>query len=147
MNISLIAENQAETAKDIVLQGFKERFGTIIDGLNPDLDDILAYYQKDKYFYVGEYQGKLMTTGGIIFESQTECRLVRMSVLSPYRRLGFGRAMLSFLEKEALKRNASTVILETNKEWKDAILFYEKNGYIPYRKEAERIHFRKKLMA
>ncbi|WP_409253159.1 GNAT family N-acetyltransferase [Bacillus sp. SCS-153A] len=146
MNISHIAADQASEARQIVLQGFKERFGIIIEGLNPDLDDIMDYYQDNKYFYVGERKGELMATGGIIFETPTECRIVRMSVSSPYRSYGFGRAMLSFLEEEARRRKASNTMLETNKNWDDAVHFYQKNGYIPYRFEGERIHFRKKLL-
>jgi GNAT superfamily N-acetyltransferase len=147
MKISLIEAEQAEAAKQIVLQGFKERFGIIIDGLNPDLDDILAYYQGDKYFYVGKYEDQLIATGGYMFENPVECRVVRMSVLSPYRGLGLGKKMLSFLEMEALRRNAVSMVLETNQEWEDAILFYQKNGYKPYMTEGERIHFRKNLLA
>ncbi|WP_113929666.1 GNAT family N-acetyltransferase [Bacillus sp. P14.5] len=144
MKISLITEAQTEAAKNIVLQGFKERFGVIIDGLNPDLDDITGYYKTDKFFYVGVYKGELAATGGIIFEAPEEARIVRMSVLSPYRGLGLGRKMLMFLEEEANKRGARHLVLETNKEWSDAISFYRKNGYQPYRREAERIHFQKK---
>ncbi|WP_421383924.1 GNAT family N-acetyltransferase [Bacillus salacetis] len=147
MNISLIVPEQTEEAKRIVLQGFKERFGTIIDGLNPDLDDIMAYYRGDKFFYVGHYKDQLIATGGFVFETPSECRVVRMSVLSSFRNLGFGRMMLSFLEVEAQKRNAVSMVLETNQEWEDAIHFYQRNGYTPYLAEGERIHFRKKLPA
>ncbi|TYR75822.1 hypothetical protein FZC79_09400 [Rossellomorea vietnamensis] len=56
MNISLITEGQTEAAKNVVLQGFKERFGVIIDGLNPDLDDITGYYKENKFFYVGHFE-------------------------------------------------------------------------------------------
>lgn len=145
MNISLITEEQKETAKNIVLQGFKERFGVIIDGLNPDLDDITGYYKENKFFYVGLYKGELAATGGIISESPEEYRVVRMSVVSSYRGLGLGRKMLQFLEREAQRRGAIHTVLETNKEWTDAISFYSNNGYRPYKREAERIHFRKKL--
>jgi GNAT superfamily N-acetyltransferase len=145
MNISPIKKNQAEEAKQIVLEGFKERFGHIIEGLNPDLDDIISHYQGDKYFYIGVQQGEPIATGGIIFETPDECRIVRMSVRTPYRNSGLGGRMLSFLEREALIKKAGSIILETNKDWNDAIAFYEKNGYKPYFAENERIHFRKKL--
>jgi GNAT superfamily N-acetyltransferase len=147
MDISLIAEGEAEKAKGIILQGFKERFGVIIDGLNPDLDDIMAYYQGENLFCVGKYQGKLIATGGIVLETPAEYRVVRMSVLSAYRSLGFGKQMLLFLEQEAQKRNAASMVLETNIEWEDAIDFYLRNGYKSYLTEGERLHFRKKLPA
>jgi GNAT superfamily N-acetyltransferase len=146
MNISLIVAEQAEEAKQIILQGFKERFGIIINGLNPDLDDIMTYYRGDKSFYVGKYEDQIIATGGFIFESPTECRVVRMSVSSPFRGFGFGRMMLTYLEEEAQKRNAVSMVLETNKEWEDAIVFYQKNGYESYLTEGERIHFRKNLL-
>ncbi|TYS14940.1 GNAT family N-acetyltransferase [Rossellomorea vietnamensis] len=145
MNISLITEGQTEAAKNVVLQGFKERFGVIIDGLNPDLDDITGYYKEDKFFYVGHYKGELAATGAFILETPEEARVVRMSVVSSYRGLGLGRKMLQFLEQEAQRRGAIHTVLETNKEWSDAISFYRNNGYQPYKREAERIHFRKKI--
>ncbi|MGM0845519.1 MAG: GNAT family N-acetyltransferase [Bacillota bacterium] len=146
MNISLITEAQTEAAKNIVLQGFKERFGIIIDGLNPDLDDIRKFYTNDKFFYVGHYNGEITATGGIIYESAEEFSIVRMAVVSSYRGLGLGRKMLMFLEQEAQRRGAIHTVLETNQEWADAISFYSNNGYQPYRRESERIHFRKKIM-
>ncbi|RIW32310.1 N-acetyltransferase [Bacillus salacetis] len=143
MNISIIAAEDAEAAKGIVLQGFKERFGVIIDGLNPDLDDIMTYYKGENLFYVGKYQGDLIATGGLLSESPTEYRVVRMSVSARYRSLGLGKQMLLFLEQEARKRNAASMVLETNQEWSDAINFYKRNGYEAFQIEADRIHFRK----
>ncbi|WP_456272062.1 GNAT family N-acetyltransferase [Bacillus sp. AK031] len=145
MDISPIKETHAEEAKQIVLEGFKERFGHIIEGLNPDLDDISSYYQGDKYFYIGVQHGEPIATGALIFETPDECRIVRMSVRTPYRNKGLGGKMLSFLEGEAFLKKAGSIILETNKEWDDAIALYEKNGYSAYFAENERIHFRKKL--
>lgn len=44
MDISRITLEECEEAKNLILEGFRERFGWIDDTLNPDIKDIAACY-------------------------------------------------------------------------------------------------------
>ncbi|OIU70465.1 GNAT family N-acetyltransferase [Rossellomorea aquimaris] len=130
MQIHAIQKEQCPAAKEVILAGFLERFGFIDHTLNPDIQDIWSeYMQEDDLFYVGMDGDRMICTGAIRRESEDTFQVVRMSVLKPYRKHGLGRRMLAHLENKAQALGARKLILETNKQWADAIHFYKKNGY------------------
>ncbi|WP_430507641.1 hypothetical protein [Rossellomorea marisflavi] len=54
MDISRIIPEECEQAKNLILEGFRERFGWIDETLNPDIKDIAASYDGvDNHFFVG----------------------------------------------------------------------------------------------
>ncbi|WRP07179.1 GNAT family N-acetyltransferase [Rossellomorea aquimaris] len=137
MIITPIEKHQCQAAKDVILSGFLERFGFIDHSLNPDIHDIAGEYDgSHHHFFIGRENNDIICTGAIRKESQDTYQIVRMSVQSPYRKRGFGRIMLKFLEEKAHSLGARNLILETNKHWADAIRFYQNNGYI-YKEEDE----------
>jgi GNAT superfamily N-acetyltransferase len=130
MQIQAIKEEQCPEAKEVILGGFLERFGFIDQSLNPDIQDIWKeYMQGDDLFYVGMDGKRMVCTGAIRRESRDTFQVVRMSVVKAYRKHGLGRRMLAHLEDKAQSLGARRLILETNKQWADAIHFYQKNGY------------------
>lgn len=137
MIITPIEKHQCEQAKNVVLSGFLERFGFIDHTLNPNIHDISVEYDgTEHHFFVGKEGDDIICTGAIRKESDDTYQIVRMSVRSPYRKCGLGRIMLGFLEEKAHSLGARYLILETNKQWSDAIRFYQNNGYI-YKEEDE----------
>ncbi|MFI8576092.1 GNAT family N-acetyltransferase [Rossellomorea aquimaris] len=137
MIITPIEKHQCQAAKDVILSGFLERFGFIDHSLNPDIRDISGEYDgTDHHFFIGRENNDIICTGAIRKESPDTYQIVRMSVQSPYRKRGLGHIMLKFLEEKAHFLGARSLILETNKQWSDAIRFYQNNGYI-YKEEDE----------
>ncbi|WP_299741687.1 GNAT family N-acetyltransferase [Rossellomorea sp. y25] len=137
MIITPIEKHQCQAAKDVILSGFLERFGFIDHTLNPDIHDISVEYDgTHHHFFIGKDNDKIICTGAIRKETQDTYRIVRMSVLSPFRKRGLGRIMLNHLEEKAYSLGARTLTLETNKHWADAIQFYQSNGYT-YKEEDE----------
>ncbi len=146
MQIQAIQKEQCPTAKEVILAGFLERFGFIDHTLNPDIQDIWSeYMQGDHLFYVGMDGDRMICTGAIRRESQDTFQVVRMSVLKPYRKHGLGRRMLVHLEDKAISMGAQKLILETNKQWADAIQFYKKNGYSETHEDEVSCYFQKEF--
>jgi ribosomal protein S18 acetylase RimI-like enzyme len=135
-----------EEAKMVILSGLEERFGTLDNTMNQDLNNILQTYLKVKNtFLIGLFQNKVICTGALIYENTRTGRIVRMSVLREYRRKGFARTILIELEKIAKLMGYTRIVLETTSTWDDAINFYKSSGYTEYNKVEEEIHFHKNV--
>jgi hypothetical protein len=73
MGIEIIEINAiyVNAAKQLVLQGLKERFGFLNPSLNPNLHDILNHYgQKGCTFLIGLDNNNVVSTGAISMESK-----------------------------------------------------------------------------
>ncbi|MCA1060078.1 GNAT family N-acetyltransferase [Rossellomorea aquimaris] len=146
MIITPIEKHQSEQAKNVILSGFLERFGFIDHTLNPDIHDItLEYDGMQHHFFVGKEMDEIICTGAIRKESDHTYQIVRMSVLSSYRKRGIGRIMLQHLEKKAHSLGARRLILETNKQWADAIQFYKNNGFTYIEEDEVSCYFEKEI--
>lgn len=146
MIITPIEKHQSEQAKNVILSGFLERFGFIDHTLNPDIHDItLEYDGMQHHFFVGKEMDEIICTGAIRKESDHTYQIVRMSVLSSYRKRGIGRIMLQHLEKKAHSLGARRLILETNKQWADAIQFYKNNGFTYIEDDEVSCYFEKEI--
>ncbi|MBW3112717.1 MULTISPECIES: GNAT family N-acetyltransferase [Bacillaceae] len=146
MIITPIEKHQSEQAKNVILSGFLERFGFIDHSLNPDIHDIsLEYDGNEHHFFVGREKDEIICTGAIRRESEHTYQIVRMSVLSPYRKCGLGRIMLQHLEEKAYSLGARRLILETNKRWADAIRFYQNNGFTYMEEDEVSCYFEKEI--
>ncbi len=125
------ADQQA--ARALILDGLGQHFGFIDETLNPDLDDIAAYYlTPGETFLVAEIDGALAGTGALITEAAQTGRIVRMSVARQARRTGIGQAILARLIEIARARGFIRLVLETNIGWDDAIGFYRRCGFQEY---------------
>lgn len=62
-------------------------------------------------------------------KNSTQARMYSLAVAPDYRRFGVAQQLCEALEKQALLRNCSTIVLEVRKDNQPAIHFYEKNGY------------------
>ncbi|MGG4166503.1 GNAT family N-acetyltransferase [Rossellomorea vietnamensis] len=146
MIISPIEKHQSGQAKNVILSGFLERFGFIDHTLNPDIHDISLEYDGTKHhFFVGKEKDRIICTGAIRKETEGTYQIVRMSVLASYRKRGLGRIMLQHLEGKAHSLGAKRLILETNKQWADAIQFYKHNGFTYMNEDEVSCYFEKEI--
>ncbi|MCM2587794.1 GNAT family N-acetyltransferase [Rossellomorea marisflavi] len=146
MDISRITLEECEEAKNLILEGFRERFGWIDDTLNPDIKDIAACYDGvDNHFFVGKDQQGIVCTGALKRQGVSTYEIVRMSVRADMRSKGLGRTMLQHLEDAAKSLKAVKLVLETNRAWEDAVGFYKRSGFINNGENESRFYFEKIL--
>ncbi len=121
-------------ARALILEGLGERFGSIDETLNPDLNDIAATYLAAGHaFLVAEVAGALAGTAALRFESDgATCQLARVSVRPEMRRQGVARALVEGLLALARERRRASVWVETHEPWQDAIALYERLGFVEY---------------
>jgi ribosomal protein S18 acetylase RimI-like enzyme len=120
-------EDQA-AAKALVIDGLAERWGFRDPFKNPDLDDISASYAGG-VFLVAVLGDRIVGTGAMVPHSEDTAEICRMSVARAHRRQGIGGAILRRLLEAAQAAGFRKLILETTSTWKDAVAFYQKNGF------------------
>jgi GNAT superfamily N-acetyltransferase len=117
-------------ARRIVLAGLGEHFSKLEPSLNPDLDDIdAAYLERGHRFFVAAVKDEIIGTGGILFESKSDARIVRMSVSPEFRGHGIGKAIVSHLVDFAQQSGIKRILIETNLDWYSAINLYKQCGF------------------
>ncbi len=80
---------------------------------------------------------RVIGTGALLFENWTQHesntvqlgRIVRMSVVKEWRRMGVAKKILEQLILRAKEKGMHVLLLETTSSWKDAIAFYLNNGF------------------
>jgi ribosomal protein S18 acetylase RimI-like enzyme len=119
-----------KAARQLILTGLGGHFGWIDESCDPDLDDILATcVRPDHLFVVAEEERTLVGTGGLVYESATRGRIVRVSVDAAHRRRGIGRALTACLLEAARQGGLRQAVVSTNYDWEDAIGLYRARGF------------------
>ena len=121
----------------LILAGLEDRFGFLLDGVNPDLDDIYAHYiEQEASFIVLEQDNQIVGCGALIKEndSDTVCRIVRVSVNHELRGQGLGRLISTRLMDIARERGFERIEVETNSDWASALKLYKELGFIEYKR-------------
>ncbi|MFZ0543802.1 MAG: GNAT family N-acetyltransferase [Candidatus Promineifilaceae bacterium] len=127
--------------KTLILNGLEEHFGFINPNLNSDLNDIMSrYLQTGHSFVVGEEDGEIVGTAGLVRVSAEVCRIVRIAVRADKRRAGIGRMLIEYLLQLASEKQFIKVLVETNLDWYDAIRLYERCGFQEYGRDEESVH-------
>ena len=146
-----VSPKTAPLARSLILEGLQERVGTLISGMNPDLDDILKFYSgSDHHFLIGYFRDspeKLICTGALVGETNFNARIVRVSVQKRYRRNKIARAMVKALEAHAKNNHFREILLETTDDWDSAIQFYLSLGYQIYAHSDGNCHMKKRIDA
>ena len=141
-HIENLTHNREAEARNLILEGFLDYFESIDHSLNPDVYNLMEYYsQPCNIFKVGLIHSKVVSTGGLIIETEDTARIVRVSVDAQFRRTGLASRMISALEKEAYRLQLSKISIETYASWKGPILLYKKFGYKVYDVDKGLIHF------
>jgi ribosomal protein S18 acetylase RimI-like enzyme len=130
-----------EAARRLVLEGLGEHFGWIDESRNPDLDDIAASYVASGHvFIVAGIGARLVGTGALISEDKDTGRILRVGVAREHRRQGIGKALVEHLVETARHRGMTRIIVETMKEWDDAISLYRRCGFREYDRDSIDVH-------
>lgn len=128
-------------AKQLILAGLAEHWGTLDLSLNPDLNDIQTHYlDSGGAFVVAEEAGQLIGTGGLRAETAAAVRIVRVSVAKTHRRLGVGRALTAHLLEIARQLGCTKVLVETTATWEPAIRLYKNFGFAETARRGGNIH-------
>ncbi len=132
-------------ARRLVLEGLGEHFGVIDQSLNPDLDDIQqSFIAAEHAFFVAEYNGEIVGTVGLLFESG-RARIVRMSVVKNHRKEGIATQLLERCIKTVKDRGLSEIVAFTEHHWSDAVGFYVGFGFEQCGSDHVDIHLRLSL--
>lgn len=141
-----VNEEYVFEASSIVKSGLSEYFDTYDSNFNPDLENILKFYDNDdKLFIVAIYNGQVIGTGALIEECNDVVRIARMSVKKEFRGINIGSKILSTLEEIAMNRKYKKIVLETTKTWEKTKQFYKMNNYIIENEDDENSNFIKRI--
>lgn len=94
-------------------------------GVRPS-DERDAHDRTDAIHALAIYQGVPCGAGRLVFVEPKVAKIQRMAVIDDVRKRGIGRALLKFLETEAVKRGARELTLGAQLHARE---FYEKAGY------------------
>jgi ribosomal protein S18 acetylase RimI-like enzyme len=101
-----------------------------------DLDDIEATYQVGRaVMLVGETKDVVVAMGAIREIDSETCKILRMRVDPGFQRRGYGREMLSALEKHAVKLGYKRAVLLTGPDQHPALDLYTSTGYVVFASE------------
>ena len=121
------SEYQAE-AKNLVLAGLAEHWGTLDPTKNPDLNDISRTYANG-IFLVAWQNNQIIGTGALLPISNDTAEIVRMSVVANMRRKGIGRKILEKICERARIDGYKRLVVETTETWNEVIEFYKQFGF------------------
>jgi GNAT superfamily N-acetyltransferase len=116
-----------EAFRLLVLDGMAERWGSLDESLNTDLNDIGTYYRDD--CVLAARDGERVVGTGILLVRESEGEIVRMSVHQEYRRRGIATQLLAELLRVASELGVNRIVVETNARWKEARSLYEASGF------------------
>lgn len=121
----------------LILAGLAERWETMDESLNRDLDDIATSYATGCVL-LAIRGGRLVGTGIVVPRNQRTAEIVRMSVVNAERRGGVGRMIVDALIDVARSWSAQRVICETSSHWTSAVEFYVRCGFqVDHEKEGD----------
>lgn len=154
ITIEHVNEQTAPSARQIILDGLEEHFGSLNPSFNEDLMDICKSYNPNHFFIAMVQDGtsiepNIVATGALVHEksimNEKYGRIVRMSVQKSWRRKGVGTSMLQHLCQVARELGMHCLVLETNLDWFDAIGFYKRFGFEETHRDEESTHMKLKL--
>ncbi|NER14496.1 GNAT family N-acetyltransferase [Leptobacterium flavescens] len=131
MIIRAATNKDREQIVELVLKGLSEfDFDYAKNSSEADLEDIEASYTNaGGLFLIFENGSSVMATGALKNEGEGLFKIRKMYVSNSYRGQGYGRQMLEELIREAGRRNARKIILETSYKMEAAIGLYHSYGF------------------
>jgi GNAT superfamily N-acetyltransferase len=117
-----------EAFRLLVLDGMADRWESVDESLNTDLDEIDAHYGDDCVLVA--LDGALVVGTGILLLRAPEGEIVRMSVHRDYRRRGIATQLVADLLHFASEHGLTRIVVETNAKWKEARNLYEASGFL-----------------
>lgn len=141
ISIRALAREDQITSRELILSGLGEHFSKIDPSLNPDLDDIVAFYpERGHQFVVAAMGDRIVGTGGLLIENHEDGRIVRLSVTPELRGQGIGRLIVADLIQRAKNNQLLRINVETNLDWYQAIGLYKRCGFREILTDEESVH-------
>ena len=109
----------------------------ILDGLG---DIAASYIASGNVFIVAQVEALLVGTGALVSEGGGTGRIVRVSVAREHRCQGIGKALVEHLVQTGRHRGMTRIVVETTKEWDDAIGLYRCCGFQEYDRDEADVH-------
>lgn len=121
----------ASRIQEVVFTVLKE-YGLPVDpnATDADLNEPENFYRDGFFGVVKNPEGIIVGTFGLLEHEPGVVEIRKMYLLSEYRGKGIGKFMMNFLFTKAKEMGYSKVMLETASELKEAILMYEKYGFV-----------------
>jgi ribosomal protein S18 acetylase RimI-like enzyme len=131
-------DSDQASARALVLDGLKERWGAVYDPtVNPDLDDIATnHVDRGAEVVVATVDEALVAIGMLQTEADGRGRILRVSVALEHRREGWGRAIVGELVQRARARRMVEVLVRTDTPWTSATALYEACGFAVVEQDA-----------
>ncbi len=112
-----------------------EEFGLTFGEGSPTDDELFAlpdsYRVRGGAFWIAEdAKGALLGTCGIVPVGPSDHELRKMYLDRAARGLGLGARLLALALEHARSSGAARVVLDTTEAMRDAIAFYERNGFV-----------------
>lgn len=114
--------------QQLILDGLRDRWGSLDPTMNPDLDDIGSSYGHGRTVTIWDGD-ELVGTGTIIPVGANEAEIKRMSVRADRRGAGLGRLLVAELLHTARSWGVAMVRLETSTAWTEAVQLYLRCGF------------------
>src|SRR5258706_11584385 len=89
-----------------------------------------VYFDNNGTFLVGELKGKIVAMGAFRRKTKTIAEIKRMRVYKEFQGKGYGKQILTELERRAKKMGYKKLYLTTAIEQLGARNFYEKFGFV-----------------
>lgn len=132
-SIRPFAAQDQDAVKALVLAGLADHWGELDLTLNPDLNDIAAWYAPQRgQTVVAVLDDEIVGTGTLREVEPGTAELVRMSVSSAHRGKGLGKGLVRHLTDLATASGYATLLCETTDTWQDAIALYLSCGFEIY---------------
>jgi ribosomal protein S18 acetylase RimI-like enzyme len=84
---------EQDSVRRLILDGLEDHWGTLDDGLNPDLDDLARSYAAGAVL-VARRSGRIVGAAAVVPVGADEGEVKRMSVARDQRRIGVASALL-----------------------------------------------------
>lgn len=139
----------SESIKKVIFTTLIE-YGLPVDpgATDADLNQPADFYSEGFFGVINNKKGEIVGTFGLLEYKPNIVEIRKMYLLKEYRGLGIGRFMMNFLLQKAKEMNYSEVMLETATSLKEAIIMYEKYGFVldeeaPHTCRCDRMYFKK----
>jgi putative acetyltransferase len=123
--------NSCSTIKKLILDVLKETGFSFTPKHDKDLDNLKKYYYgKGKVLFVLLKEHDIIGTIAIEKQDNNIARLKRFYLKKEYRGKGLGNLLYKKAEDYAKSKKISKFILNTTVKNKQAILFFQKHGFL-----------------
>ena len=128
--ITIAAETPDQSEVAALLRAADARSASLYPAESRHGSSIVTLLAQDVSFFAVRRGGEAVGCGGFVADSAIEGELKRIFVAETARGIGFGRLILTTLERAARDRSIQIMRLETGIKSVEALGLYRRSGYI-----------------